>query len=567
MLKDEPSLILRNPSNDKQLVLASAQLPTGEKEFKQFFNVSTTRNEKQKQTHICIGCHVLSNQSLSNIKFKSNDNQLLTWLKKTHVFVEADSLGTDRPVTIGYFMKIEPELTHLTNFCEHLTSQLMMIDIDAEIAVTLAPHLKAQQLEAMTNGDDFIPILPNFEVYKTRISHGRTNSQVTTDVIGVKGSPKDAKLLGKFFTRMAAETSNDQRNGVFLPKGAVNLIGPSTFEQVLKDNNFFLTTIATVPVNLEYAAWFAVIDPHQTSETEPISLHEHLLRQTWFIRLESATRNKTLIVTTKHNLLAARAWIDANLESMIRKSMPPETEPPPAHLLPRRLDKPVHTATTLTYADILKKQFSLDSTVTTKDTANNRPPRKRQATVLNYDSDQSEEATVAEHHPPRTSQPSSNTHEPYSTNSLGPSTQLSPTTTSMVDYAAELAALKNDLQSLRTLITTAVEQLKMEILSLHATPATNEMETDAENCVTTTPDLSDLIADLKHDIATTTIEMRAKFQQQETLSDFIAGLKHDIATKLDISNLIVNLKLDIALIKSHPLFCNLKPINQHIPMT
>jgi len=115
-------------------------------------------------------------------------------------------------------------------------------------------------------------------------------------------------------------------------------------------------------------------------------------------------------------------------------------------------------------------------------------------------------AIPTEAHPPRNSQPSSTTHEPHSTNSLGPPSQLSTTTTT-VDYAAELAALKNDLQSLRTLITTAVEQLKRESSSLHATPATNEMETDGDKSMTTTPDLPDLIADLKHDIATTTIKM------------------------------------------------------------
>ncbi len=107
-----------------------------------------------------------------------------------------------------------------------------MIDLDTETTVTLAPQLKQVQLEAMSNGDDFIPILPNFEVYCTQISHGRDTSQVTTDVIGIKGLPKDAKLLGEFFTRMAAETSTNQRDGVFLPKGAVHLIGPSTFKQV-----------------------------------------------------------------------------------------------------------------------------------------------------------------------------------------------------------------------------------------------------------------------------------------------------------------------------------------------
>jgi len=155
------------------------------------------------------------------------------------------------------------------------------------------------------------------------------------DVIGVKATPKDAKLLTEFFTKMAADSSNDHRNGVFLPKGAVHLIGPSPFEQALKDNIFPLTTVATVPVNLELEAWFAVIDANQTSDDKPVSLHDHLLRQTWFIRLESVSHNKTIIVTTKPNLPAACAWVDVNLEPMIRKSIPLDVAQPPSHALPR----------------------------------------------------------------------------------------------------------------------------------------------------------------------------------------------------------------------------------------
>jgi len=90
-----------------------------------------------------------------------------------------------------------------------LANQLLLIDVDEETAITLAPHLKQTQLDAMTNGNDYVPILPNFELYQMRLSHGRDPSKVTTDVIGIKGAPKDAKLLGEFFTRFAAETNND----------------------------------------------------------------------------------------------------------------------------------------------------------------------------------------------------------------------------------------------------------------------------------------------------------------------------------------------------------------------
>jgi len=258
-----------------------------------------------------------------------------------------------------------------------------LIDVDEETAIALAPHLQQTKLDAMTNGDDYVPILPNFELYQTRLSHGRDPSKVTTDVIGIKGAPQDAKLLGEFFTRFAAETNNDHRDGMFLPKGAANLLGPTTYERVLKEHNFFLTQVATIPVNLEYNAWFAVIDPTAALDDAPISLHDHLLRQPWFLRIESAACNKCLVVTTKPNLQTARDWIDANLEPMVRKSIPPGIDPP-SELLPRRLDKPVYTASSQTYADILKRQFSLAPTLTAMDTANTRPPAndKQQLSIM-----------------------------------------------------------------------------------------------------------------------------------------------------------------------------------------
>jgi len=138
---------------------------------------------------------------------------------------------------------------------------------------------------------------------------------------------------------------------------------------MLKENNFFLTQVATIPVNLEYAAWFVVID-NNAAENKPISLYEHLLRQPWFQRIESVGRNKCLIVTTRHNLPEARAWIDTNLEAMIRKSIPMGIDPP-SSLLPKRLDKPVYTKASQSYVDVLKQQFSLNSNQQTQNTENN----------------------------------------------------------------------------------------------------------------------------------------------------------------------------------------------------
>jgi len=295
---------------------------------------------------------------LSQIKFKSPDSHLLTWLKKERIFVDSDSLGIERPTTIGHFTQIAPDLTHLANFRDHLVNQMMLIEIPADEAIALAPYLKTAQTDAMSCGDEFTTILPNFEVYRTRLSHGRAPSQVITDVIGIKCEPRDAKLLTEFFTRLAAETNSSHRDGTFVPKGASSLLGPQTYEQVIKDNNRFLSNVATIPINLEYDAWFAVIDPHATDDTATLSLYDHLIQKPWFLRIESVGRKKCLLITTRHNLPEARTWLDENLEPMVRKSIPADINPP-SNVLPRHLDKPTYTAASQSYADILKKQFSL----------------------------------------------------------------------------------------------------------------------------------------------------------------------------------------------------------------
>jgi len=394
----------------------------------------------------------------------------------------------------------------------------MLIDIDADTAVELAPHLKTAQLEAMTNCDEFVPILPPFEVYRTTITHGRAPTQVATDVLGVKSAPKDAKLLVEFFARLASETSNTQRDGIFLPKGAATLLGPTTYEQVMQENNFFLTTIATIPVNLEYGAWFAVINTNPTSENEPISLYDHLIRKPWFLRIESVARNKCLIVTTKTNLPEARDWIDGNLEKLIRASIPQGIDPPTS-LLPRRLDKPVHSTTCYSYADILKKQFSLISTSSA--THNKPPPRKRQATIIDYDSDQSNEYPPLPTKAP--TNPTSNNSQPQVQQQT---TTASTVTTQQNDFAADLMSIKTAISELTTIIATAMEQIKNAIASLTVKPSTspsNDMDTEVDppteppNSAPNSPDPLAVINELKQEIVVFVRETRAMFQQQQSM--------------------------------------------------
>jgi len=140
---------------------------------------------------------------------------------------------------------------------------------------------------------------------------------------------KGRKIIGQVLYKNGSWNKHGPTRQCIFTKKSGAPSWPINLEQVLKSNNLFLTTVAMVPVNLEYAAWFVVINANQTSDMEPISLYDHLLCQPWFLWLEAATRNKMLIVTTKPNLPDACSWIDANLETMICKSIPLEIEPPP----------------------------------------------------------------------------------------------------------------------------------------------------------------------------------------------------------------------------------------------
>jgi len=194
-----------------------------------------------------------------------------------------------------------------------------------------------------------------------------------------------------------------------------------------------------------------------------------------------------------------------------RKSIPEGIDPPSSQL-PRRLDKPVYSASSKTYADVLKQRFSLAPNATKSATDNIRPPRKRQAAIIDYDSDGSSAVTEA------------------TTAGYTNATTQSTSTSTIVNAASsaqakDLASIKKELTELRTMITDAVEQFKTAIAALATKTITqpqesNEMDTEVNTSMQSnaktqnTTDLVEVIQDLKYELATIITETRAMFEQQ-----------------------------------------------------
>jgi len=80
-----------------------------------------------------------------------------------------------------------------------LCNELTDITLDPALAMELDLSLQQQLVDAMSNGDLFIPELPLFELYQTKISFGCNKAKVEMDVIGIECAVGKGQLLKEFF--------------------------------------------------------------------------------------------------------------------------------------------------------------------------------------------------------------------------------------------------------------------------------------------------------------------------------------------------------------------------------
>jgi len=258
-----------------------------------------------------------------------------------------------------------------------LLSDIMM---DPTLACELDPSLTTQHTDAMSNGDLFIPEPPPFEIYKTKIRHGCNNDRIETDVLGIKCTVEKSRLLKEFFTQIGNPMELDTRVGSFLPTGAVHMISTEAYAKLLRDNNLFLQNVITVPIgDFQHATLDIPFSNDTSTDIDAMTLHEKILNQPWCLSLKkSTTPNKVLLVMTKGQVAAARDWVDNTLLTIYTQHILDKLDVTMLQqIVPRRLDKPVITAASHTYAEKFKQRTAMVTTAPTKQNPLNRPPRKR----------------------------------------------------------------------------------------------------------------------------------------------------------------------------------------------
>jgi len=187
----------------------------------------------------------------------------------------------------------------------------------------LDPSLKELRQQAKTNGDQFIPEIPPFTVYKTRISHSRDKMKVSTDIISIKCASTQAKLLKEFFSQLASPEHYKKQISIFVPTGAVHTIGSTIYAKLLGDNNAFLKSVITIPVgDFSHETLDIPFSLDKDTDIHQTTLTDIMMEQTWCLNVKKTSiHNKVLLTTTKSQLDTARHGIDTELPSLYNQNI------------------------------------------------------------------------------------------------------------------------------------------------------------------------------------------------------------------------------------------------------
>jgi len=343
LIKHDMTITVAALDKKKHLTLANDPIPVNKTEFKQFFQILTDTRATTKKAHMIIGCNILSKCTIQDIKFDKNQPKFMDWLVQEKIFVEADTLGITKMTTIDYLTRLHTDHTNRTQLKQLLKTALDDVIINANLAVKLNPLLKSQQTEAMLNGDFFTPAIPPFKVYKTKLIHGCEKNKVLTYVIGIKCKTEQARLLREFFLQLASPASYEKQIGLFIPTGAVHILGETAYAKMICDNNAFLQSVISIPNGNFQHATLDINFSMKNTDINQMTLQETIEDQPWCLNVEcTKIQNKIMIITTKDQLETARKWINHNLINIYLDNIAYKLDITTLHnIIPRCPDKPM----------------------------------------------------------------------------------------------------------------------------------------------------------------------------------------------------------------------------------
>ncbi len=426
---------------------------------------------------------------------------MMEWLKKQNVYIEVDSLGRKTIRTIGYLFFLHPHMTHHVSLKGILREALTDISISQEEVEEIDPNattffkFKPNTTDADAdidtidedaddeeagNSDDKLLNIP-FELFHTNVGYGITTKRVTTKALAIKCNVDNGKILHELFLCIKID-KNIFPSVKYVSVGMANLLGPEPYMHLIRQNNAYLQTLATIPVlgftdsTLNYT-----IPVNRGTPGATQSIRDILMTTDWCTQIEpTQTPGRMLLITTKSNLDTGRQWLDNNLTPIFQLYLPqnPNYEPDLENPMPHRADiRPANTRLD-SYADALR-QCIIPPPQSTKNPTNfARPPPHRaphtltvsytQAASRNTNNQTATQATEPKKRKTRNSDAISTTSE-HSAETIQTQTTIATITQLQQEVLATLR------QELTQTIQTDIQQLQQDFTNLKQTiTGTNE---------------------------------------------------------------------------------------------
>jgi len=460
---------------DSVFYLAHDKFPNDEEQFRKYFHVHAPAKHQKHRNKTVIGCVILSNRTIQEIKKAYTDaHDMMKWLQKHHVYLEADSLGTTKICTVGYLFNIHPRISHHTALKKHIYNELEQVSITVEEAQTLSKHAKEHHKDNFNE-----TYIPPFELYITSAGAGNGNNRVSTETIGVKSNIEHAALLKEMLIRTTKNSVNNKPVLKFIPNGIALNIGNDTYTALICKQNQYLSSVTTIPVvgftEETLALQLDVYDP--TTKTKKKSIRNIMLDTPWCHAIEPTKYvGKFLLVTTRAHLAEGRQWLDANLKPMFENyvNKHPNFKPDADYPIAQRGDYKPQTATMDSYAEALKRD-TIATNMPTNSEVNKRfkkPPKTHRTRQLDFDIDP-QEFPILQHTTNASNNTNLNTSASQNTNN---DTQISSQTNTVVNSSEAtantidiVAIQQNIIQTIRGEINQHIQQqIRQEMTTFKA---------------------------------------------------------------------------------------------------
>jgi len=195
-------------------------------------------------------------------------------------------------------------------------------------------------------------------------------------VIGIKCATSKSKLLKECYSQLASPAGYEKQIGIFVPTGAVHLLGTKKYVNLLKDHNAFIDSIKSIPLgDFQHKMLDIPFSLVSTTDIEQVTLLDIIADQPWCLNTEKMkTLNKVMVTTTIQNLEAACKWLDTTLPDIYKMNIANKLNVTTLQqMIPCRLDKPILTAASTAYADKLKNHPTTTSNSSIKATQHTKP--------------------------------------------------------------------------------------------------------------------------------------------------------------------------------------------------